>query len=135
MARQGTWYCPTITPYYGDWAPADTPAGKRDRARAAVHETSFKKALNAHLKIVFGTDIGGMPWTESIAQEFPRMGGFGMAPMGSDQSATSPAAEMLGMGGGIGGVAAGGFAGILAGGGGPLMGLGIWGHSAFLLTG
>ncbi len=25
MTKQGTWYCPTITPYYGDWAPADSP--------------------------------------------------------------------------------------------------------------
>src|SRR5437016_11099975 len=23
MKRQGTWYCPTLSPYYGDWAPAD----------------------------------------------------------------------------------------------------------------
>ena len=44
MKRQGTWYCPTLAPYYGDWAPADTPGGKRDRARAAVHEISFRKA-------------------------------------------------------------------------------------------
>src|SRR5436190_1611670 len=28
MKRQGTWYCPTLSPYYGDWAPADTPGGK-----------------------------------------------------------------------------------------------------------
>src|SRR6266849_1411555 len=102
MARQGTWYCPTISPYYGDWAPADTPGGKRDRARAAVHEVSFKKALNAHLKIVFGTDMGGMPWTEPIAQEFQRMVGFGMAPMDAIQSATSRPAEMLDMKGEIG---------------------------------
>src|SRR5713101_3913098 len=52
MQRQGTWYCPTLSPYYGDWEPADTPPGKRDRARAAVHEITFKKALQAHLKIV-----------------------------------------------------------------------------------
>jgi len=97
MAKQGTWYCPTITPYYDDWAPADTPGGKRDRARAATHEISFKKAVNAHLKIVFGTDIGGMPWTESIAQEFKHMVGFGMAPGDAIQSATSRAAEMLDM--------------------------------------
>jgi len=45
MARQGTWYCPTLSPYYDDWAPADTPDGKRDRARAAVHEITFRKAL------------------------------------------------------------------------------------------
>src|SRR6266852_427296 len=27
MKKQGTWYCPTLSPYYEDWAPADTPAG------------------------------------------------------------------------------------------------------------
>jgi imidazolonepropionase-like amidohydrolase len=120
MARQGTWYCPTISPYYGDWAPADTPGGKRDRARAVVHEVSFKKALNAHLKIVFGTDMGGMPWTESIAQEFKRMVGLGMAPMDAIASATSRAAEMLDMKGEIGVVAPGAFADIVAVTGDPL---------------
>jgi imidazolonepropionase-like amidohydrolase len=35
MQEQGTWYCPTLSPYYEDWAAADTPQGKRDRARAA----------------------------------------------------------------------------------------------------
>src|SRR6195256_626751 len=53
MQRQGTWYCATLSPYYGDWAPANTPEGKRDRARANLHETSFRKALRAHLKIVY----------------------------------------------------------------------------------
>ena len=62
MARQGTWYCPTLSPYYEDWAPGITPEGQRDRARAALHEVSFKKALKAHLKIVYGTDMGGIPW-------------------------------------------------------------------------
>src|ERR1700690_510489 len=38
MLKQGTWLCPTLAPYYGDWAPADTPEGQRDRKRAAVHE-------------------------------------------------------------------------------------------------
>src|SRR5580693_3493504 len=89
--------CSTPSPYYEDWAPEDTPAGKRDRARAAVHEISFKKALQAHLKIVFGTDIGGMPWTESMAQEFPRMVNLGMPSMDAIHSATSRAAEMLEM--------------------------------------
>jgi imidazolonepropionase-like amidohydrolase len=120
MARQGTWYCPTISPYYGDWAPADTPGGKRDRARAAVHEVSFKKALNAHLKIVFGTDMGGMPWTESIAQEFKRMVGLGMTSMDAIEAATSRAADMLDMKGQIGVVAPGAFADIVAVTGDPL---------------
>src|SRR5213080_1944218 len=68
MVRQGTWYCPTIWAYYDDWAPENTPAGQRDRKRASAHEDTFKRALKADVKIVFGTDIGGIPWTEPIAQ-------------------------------------------------------------------
>src|SRR5947208_3840439 len=124
MLRQGTWYCPTLSPYYYDWAPADTPAGKRDRARAAVHEITFKKALQAHLKIVFGTDMGGMPWTEPIAQEFKRMVGLGMAPMDAIQSATSRAGEMLDMKGEIGAIAPGAFAEVVAVSGDPLKEIG-----------
>src|ERR1700739_3986392 len=29
MVRSGTWYCPTLSAYYGDWAQAEIPAGKR----------------------------------------------------------------------------------------------------------
>jgi imidazolonepropionase-like amidohydrolase len=120
MLKQGTWYVPTISVYYGDWAPADTPAGQRDRLRASVHEQSFKKALKAGVKIVFGTDMGGIPWTESIAQEFPRMVDLGMQPMDAIQSATSRAAAMLEMEGKIGVVAPGAFADIIAVNGDPL---------------
>ena len=114
MAAQGTWYCPTLQIYYEDWAPEGTPGGKRDRARAALHQASFKRALQAHLKIVFGTDIGGMPWTESIAREFPRMVNLGMSPMDAIQAATSRPAEMLDMKGEIGFVAPGAYADIIA---------------------
>jgi len=133
MAKQGTWYCPTISPYYGDWDRADTPGGKRDRARAATHEVSFKKAVNAHLKIVFGSDIGGMPWTDSMAQEFKRMVGLGMAPMEAIQSATSRAAEMLDMKGEIGVLAPGAFADIVAVSGDPLKDVGILEHVRFVM--
>ena len=67
MLIQGTWYVPTLGVYYTDWSPENTPEGKRDRARASVHEESFKKALKAGVKIAFGTDMGGIPWTEPIA--------------------------------------------------------------------
>src|SRR6202048_1115965 len=133
MAGQGTWYCPTLSPYYEDWAPADTPAGKRDRARAATHEISFQKALQAHLKIVFGTDIGGMPWTESMAQEFPRMVSFGMAPMDAIHSATSRAAEMLEMKGEIGVLAPGAYADVIAVNGDPLKDIAALEHVSFVM--
>ena len=67
MIRQGTWLCPTLSVYYLDWAPADTPDGQRDRKRVSEHEASFRKALEAGVKIAFGTDMGGIPWTEPIA--------------------------------------------------------------------
>src|SRR6266853_1337295 len=133
MKRQGTWYCPTLSPYYDDWAQPDTPEGKRDRARAAVHEISFKKALQAHLKIVYGTDMGGIPWTEPIAQEFKRMVSMGMAPMDAIQSATSRAAEMLDMKGEIGVLAPGAFADIVAVSGDPLKDVTILAHVRFVM--
>jgi imidazolonepropionase-like amidohydrolase len=114
MLKQGTWYVPTISVYYTYWAPADTPGGRRDRLRASAHEQSFKKALKAGVKIVFGTDMGGIPWTEPIAQEFPRMVDLGMQPMDAIQSATSRAAVMLDMEGKIGVLAPGAFADIVA---------------------
>jgi imidazolonepropionase-like amidohydrolase len=120
MLKQGTWYVPTLSAYYHDWAPADTPGGQRDRLRVALHEPSFKKALNAGVKIAFGTDMGGIPWTEPIAQEFSRMVEFGMPPMDAIESATSRAAAMLDMEGKIGVVAPGAFADIVAVGSDPL---------------
>jgi imidazolonepropionase-like amidohydrolase len=120
MLKQGTWYVPTLSVYYTDWGPADTDGGKRDRLRASVHEPSFKKAMKAGVKIVFGTDMGGIPWTEPIAQEFSRMVEFGMQPMDAIESATSRAAVMLDMEGKIGLVAPGALADIVAVSGDPL---------------
>jgi imidazolonepropionase-like amidohydrolase len=120
MLKQGTWYVPTLSVYYMDWAPADTPAGQRDRLRASLHEPSFKKALAAKVKIVFGTDMGGIPWTEPIAQEFSKMVEFGMQPMDAIQSATSRASAMLDMQGKLGVVAPGALADIIAVNGDPL---------------
>jgi imidazolonepropionase-like amidohydrolase len=114
MAKQGTWYCPTLGVYYTDWAPADTPEGQRDRARASLHETSFRKAVKANLKIAFGTDIGGIPWQEPIAEEFKWMVKFGMAPAAAIQAATSRPADMLGSKGDLGVVAEGAYADIIA---------------------
>ena len=120
MARQGTWYCPTIGVYYTDWAPANTAAGVRDRARVALHESSFRKALKANLKIVFGTDTGGLPWSEPMAREFEYMVKLGMSPMEAIQSATSRAAEMLDSKGDLGVLAPGAYADVIAVAGNPL---------------
>jgi imidazolonepropionase-like amidohydrolase len=120
MVRQGTWLCPTLTAYYYNWSPENTPAGQRDRKRAALHVTSFQKALRAGVKIAFGTDVGGFSWSEPMAQEFARMVEMGMSPMDAIRSATSRAAEMLGMQGELGVIAPGAYADVIAVAGDPL---------------
>lgn len=133
MLKQGTWYVPTISAYYHDWAPADTPSGQRDRLRVSLHEPSFKKAMKAGVKIAFGTDMGGIPWTEPIAQEFSRMTDFGMAPMIAIQSATSRAAALLEMDGKIGVVAPGAFADVIAVSGDPVRDINALGNVQFVM--
>jgi imidazolonepropionase-like amidohydrolase len=76
--------------------------------------------MKAGVRIAFGTDIGGFPWTDPIAQEFPRLVEFGMSPMAAIQTATSNAAELLGMSGQLGVVRPGAYADIVAVPGDPL---------------
>lgn len=135
MLKQGTWYCPTLSVYYTDWASADAPEGQRDRKRAAVHGPSFQKALKAGVKIVFGTDMGGIPWTEPIAQEFPRMVELGMSPMNAIKSATSRPAEMLDMAGQIGIIAPGAYADVIAVDGDPLRDIKLLENVQFVMEG
>ncbi len=120
MVQQGTWLVPTLSVYYTHNDPPDTPSGKRDRKRVAVHGPSFQKAMKAGVKIAFGTDVGGFSWSDPIAQEFARMTEFGMSPMDAIRSATSRAAELLDMSGDLGVIAPGAYADIVAVGGDPL---------------
>jgi imidazolonepropionase-like amidohydrolase len=114
MVRRGTWYVPTFSVYYYDNAPANTPAGQRDKKRIDLHGVSFQKAMKAGVKVAFGTDVGGFDWKDPIAQEFGYMVQFGMTPIQAIQSATSRAAEMLDQQGKLGVIAPGAFADIVA---------------------
>ena len=134
MLRQGTWYVPTLAVYYMDWDPADTPAGQRDRKRVAVHAVSFAKALKAGVKIAFGTDVGGFPWNEPIAQEFQRLVELGMTPMQAIQAATVKGAELLGLAGQIGVIAPGASADLMAVNGDPLSNVAALESVDFVMT-
>src|SRR5438309_3707185 len=120
MVRQGTWLVPTLSVYYDHNDAPDTPAGKRNRKRVAVHGPSFQRAMKAGVKIAFGTDAGGFSWDEPIAQEFGRMVEFGMSPMDAIRSATSRGAELLDMTGDLGVIAPGAYADVIAVNGDPL---------------
>ena len=120
MIKQGTWLCPTLSVYFYDWSPGNTPDGVRDRKRADLHNESFRRALRAGVKIAYGTDMGGIKWTEPEAQEFGRMVEFGMSPLDAIRAATTRAAELLDMKGEIGTLQRGAYADIIAVEGDPL---------------
>lgn len=120
MVKQGTWYVPTLSPYYDSLVRPNTSTLARDRKRVEVHGPSFKKALAAGVKMAFGTDAGGFPWDQPEAQEFKRMVDFGMSPMDAILSATEKAAQLLGVEGQMGVIAPGAYADIIAVQGDPL---------------
>ncbi|MBL7994230.1 amidohydrolase family protein, partial [bacterium] len=114
MVQKNIYWCPTI--YVNVWvaegrAAAGSPINKQFNE---ILPTVFNKALKSGVKIVFGTDVGGFPWTENQAKEFSYMVKWGMSPMQAIKSATSMAAEMLDAGGKIGEISPGAFADIIA---------------------
>jgi imidazolonepropionase-like amidohydrolase len=133
MLKQGTWYCPTMTVYHYYWPNDDSPADRRDKKRASLHDTSLAKAYKAGVKIVFGTDVGGFPWADPIAQEFPYMIKDGMSAMDAIKAATSNSATMLGMDGDIGIIAPKAYADIIAVPGDPVADIGVLKNVQFVM--
>ncbi|HLJ85699.1 MAG TPA: amidohydrolase family protein [Candidatus Angelobacter sp.] len=135
MVQKGIYYIPTI--YVGEYvAQGRAAAGAKvwlDMIH--IHEQTFRKALNAGVKIVFGTDVGGFDWGINPAVEFPFMVKYGMTPIQAIRSATTTAAEMLGMQDDLGGVSAGKYADIVAVKGDPLSDITLLQHVDFVMKG
>jgi imidazolonepropionase-like amidohydrolase len=117
MVSKGVWYVPTlgVTEFV---APGRAAAGGAIWKEIPVfHRRSFSRALAAGVKIAFGTDAGGYPWTVKQATEFSFMVSGGMTPAQALASATTSAAAMLDMlevTGGVGVVAPGAYADLIA---------------------
>jgi len=114
MAKKGIYWCPTI--YVCDYvaegrAKAGSPINKYFMETLPA---LFKKAMNAGIKIAYGTDIGGYSWDEPEAKDFEYMVKYGMSNVQAIQSATTVAAQLLDMEGKIGELKAGCFADIIA---------------------
>ncbi len=121
MARKGIFLCPTLTVT----AYVAEPRAKEGRAIwkeiPRVQAKSFENCRKAGVKIAFGTDAGGFPWTEiNQAQEFEHEVRLGMSPLEAIRSATTAAAELLGLQGKIGVIAPGAYADLVAVSGDPL---------------
>jgi imidazolonepropionase-like amidohydrolase len=117
MAAQGTALVPTLLVTREHAAHG---SGISERARAA-HDRSFRNCLDAGVKIVLGTDVGGFEWTRvSQAEEFGLMTALGMAPADALRAGTLRAAELLGLAGTAGVLEPGAAADVVAVAGDPL---------------
>ncbi len=120
MAKKGVYWCPTL--YVGVYVAQ----GRADAGAPIwltmlkLEETAFHQALKSGVKIAFGTDAGGYPWTENEAKEFTYMTRYGMTPLQAIQSATTVAAALLDQQDKLGAIEKGKYADIIAVSGDPL---------------
>jgi imidazolonepropionase-like amidohydrolase len=136
MARKGIFFCPTQTVlyYFADRTPeAERGEMKRTEEIAAKSIANCRKA---GVKIVFGTDAGGFPWTEiNQAKEFEHLVRLGMTPIEAIRTATTSAADLLGLAGRIGAVEKGAYADVVAVSGDPLQDVSVLNRIDFVMKG
>jgi imidazolonepropionase-like amidohydrolase len=139
MKEHGTYLVPTLLAGYT--AESLATAGKLPPAMAAkalaiaprVHE-SFKRAVDAGVKIALGTDAGVMQHGTN-AREFALMVKYGMSPMQAIQAGTLSGAILLGRESEVGSVERGKLADIVAVKGDPLRDITVLQHADFVMKG
>jgi imidazolonepropionase-like amidohydrolase len=136
MARKGIFLSPTLTVT----AYVAEPRAREGRAIWAEipksQARSFENCRKAGVKIAFGTDAGGFPWTEiNQAREFEHEVRLGMSPIEAIRSATTVAAELLGTVGRAGVVEAGAWADLVAVAGDPLSDVSVLSRIDFVMKG
>ena len=126
MAKKGIMFCPTLTVVHYVSGPRAAAGCAICAESAKIQARSFENARKAGVKIVFGTDAGGFPWTEiNQAKEFEYEVALGMTPIDAIRTATTNAAELLGMAGQIGSIEKGAFADLVAVSGDPLQNVAV----------
>ena len=121
MARKGISLCPTLTVVHYVSGPRAAAGCEICAESEKIQAKSFANCRKAGVKIVFGTDAGGFPWTElNQAQEFEWEVKLGLTPLEAIRTATTAAAELLGWQGKAGSVESGAWADLVAVSGDPL---------------
>jgi imidazolonepropionase-like amidohydrolase len=114
MAEKGIYWCPTL--FVNEFV-----AEGRAKLGSPINlyfqqsiQATFKKAIKMGVKLAYGTDIGGYDWNLPEAKDFTYFVAWGLSPAQAIQTATTTAAELLGMQGKIGELKEGSFADIIA---------------------
>jgi len=102
MLQRGTWLVATLVAPLGVLEAADAgvpfPPAVLDKARSVVdtHAASFRKAVEAGVRIAMGTDTGVTPHGRNL-RELGLMAKHGMAPLAVLEATTRSAARLLGV--------------------------------------
>jgi imidazolonepropionase-like amidohydrolase len=122
MLERGTWLVPTlIAPI---WVIESVEAGaqisdaslRKARDVVEIHAESFRRAVEAGVKVAMGTDAGVGPHGDNL-RELPLMAKGGMSPAEVLRATTSEAARLLGVDDDLGTIAEGKLADLVVVGG------------------
>lgn len=114
MAAKGIFWCPTL--FVNEYV-AEGRAKMGSPINLYFQQSIsgiFKRAINAGVKLTYGTDIGGYSWSLPQAKDFEYFVEWGLTPLQAIQTATITAAQLLEQEGNIGEIKAGAFADIIA---------------------
>jgi imidazolonepropionase-like amidohydrolase len=107
---------------------------RKNRETTDAQRAAFRNAVQAGVKLTFGTDAGVFPHGTN-ARQFAYMVRYGMTPMQAIQAATITAAELLGWQKDVGVVAAGRYADLVAVNGDALADITVLEHVAGVIKG
>ena len=140
LAKQhGTWFSMDI--YNDDYILAEGEKNgvfpeslNKERAIGLKQRQNFRNALNAGVKMVFGTD-GGIYPNGNNAMQFATMVEWGMTPIQAIQAATLNAAQALGRTADVGAIEVGRYGDLIAVKGNPLADVNLLRSVDFVMKG
>ena len=141
LAKQhGTWFSMDI--YDDDYILAEGAKNglfaeslQKEKMIGLKQRQTFRAAVKAGVKMIYGTDAGGPYPGGENALQFATMVEWGMTPMQAIQAATVNAAEALGRTGDVGAIAVGRYGDLVAVSGDPLADVKILQHVGFVMKG
>ena len=107
---------------------------EKERMVGRLQRENFRKAVQAGVKMAFGTDAGVYPHGDN-ARQFFYMVKFGMTPAQAIRAATSSAADLIGRAQNVGTIEAGKYADIIAVNADPLADVRALEHVDFVMKG
>jgi len=107
---------------------------EKERKTGGTQRENFRKAVNAGVKMVMGTDAGVYPHGDNLKQ-LSRMVEFGMSPIEAIQAASINASKLLKQEDHIGVLKAGAYADVIAVKGNPLSDISILESVQFVMKG